>query len=78
MNGESASASENLDQDVEQIRSEGKGQLGTGKWQNVCVCVYMCVRARVCLSIYGMCVATWQGEYERCQAGFCSSAGSVN
>lgn len=44
MNGESANASENLDQDVEQMRSEGKGRRsGVGKWQRVCVCVlYVC------------------------------------
>lgn len=73
MNGESANASENLDQDVGQIRSEGKGRWsGIGKWQHVfvCVCVIVCV--------YSTCVATWHGEYERCQAGLCSSTGSVN
>ena len=51
MNGEPASASENLDQDVEQMRSEGKGrQSGTGKWQclHACVWVCVCVYARVC------------------------------
>lgn len=43
MDGESARASENLDQDVEQMRSEGKGRRsGIGKWQSVCVCECVC------------------------------------
>lgn len=69
MNGESANASENLDQDIEQMRSEGNGRWsGMGKWQCVCVSV----------RIYSMCVAVWHGEYERCQAGLSSSTGGVN
>lgn len=40
--GSRASASENLDQDIEQMRSEGKGRRsGTGKWQRL-ACVYVC------------------------------------
>lgn len=71
MNGELASTSENLDQDVEQMRSEGKGrQFGIGTWQRVCA------RARVC--VYNMRMASWHGKYERCQAGLRSSTGSVN
>lgn len=63
---ESANASENLDQDAEQMRSEGKGRRsGVGE-------MAACLRASVCV-----CVA-WHGVYERCQTSLCSSTGGVN
>lgn len=52
MNGELASTSENLDQDVEQMRSEGKGrQFGIGKWQRVCARARVCT---ICVWLHGM------------------------
>lgn len=52
MNGEPASASENLDQDVGQMRSEGKGRRsGIGRWQRVCMWECVCT---VCVWPHGM------------------------
>lgn len=43
---ESASASENLDQDAEQMRSEVKGRCsGNGKLQHVSLCVCVCLHS---------------------------------
>lgn len=66
MNEELASASKNLDQDTEQMRSEGKGRrFGIGKMaESVCVCRAL--------------MAPWHGKYERCQAGACFPPCSVN
>lgn len=72
MNEEMASTSKNLDQDTEQMRSEGKGRrFGIGK-------MAVCVRVRVFECVRRALMAPWHGKYERCQAGACFPPCSVN